>query len=188
MKSISLILAVLLLITSAATCESFSFKPNTLQIPNTPAPTTIKLVGTDNYENSIAIRIPHPVTSSEAAFDTEHIYKVTIKGTGWTLFVEMKSLDVARPKDALNSSADVSVQYFQSQNMRLISDTVGRTPKYGTFRDQEFGFASGDSMFIRTFKLDMNHIVFVMSEFDKASSMTMFNSIVPGTSNSMFSA
>ena len=98
----------------------------------------------------------------------------------------MKSYDAVRPSDPINVSADTNIQYFQSKGMHLVSDTVAKNTNYGLYREQEFGGADGSYLTERTFMLDKKHLVFVMSMFDKAATTKMFNSIVLGTSNSMY--
>jgi hypothetical protein len=150
------------------------------------APVIIPLAGTEDYTNSITMDIPANVVGSSSSFDTEHVYNVEIKGTSWTIFVFLKSFGAARPNDPINVSADTNIQYFQSKNMHLISDTVAENTNYGLYREQEFGWADGNYITERTFMLDKKHLVFVMSPFDRATTTKMFNSIVLGTSNSMY--
>lgn len=155
-------------------------------------PVNIPLEGINDYANSITMDIPYAITSSSAAFSTEHVYEVAIKGTlsnaPWTVFVDLKSFEAARPSDPINASADTNIQYFQSKNMHLVSDFVGQNKNYGLYREQEFGWADGGYMSERTFMLDKNHVAFVMSIFDKETTTKMFDSIMPGTSNSMFAS
>lgn len=154
------------------------------------APVIIPLAGTEGYTNSITMDIPATIVGSSSAFDTEHVYEVAIKGTikgaSWTIFAFLKSFDAARPNDPINVSADTNIQYFQSKNMHLVSDTVAKNKNYGLYREQEFGWADGSYITERTFMLDKKHLVFVMSPFDRATTTKMFDSIVLGTSNSMF--
>jgi hypothetical protein len=171
MKLLAVILGVLLLMIGLSTA----------------APVLIPLEGVEGYSNSITMDVPFTVVDSSGAFDTEHVYKITIKGERSTfIFVFLKSFGATRPTDTLNVSANTNIQTFQSQNMHLVSDVVAENKNYGLYRDQEFGWADGSYMFVRTFMLDKKHVVFVMSPFDKATTTTMFDSIVPGTDNSMF--
>lgn len=154
------------------------------------APVIIPLEGTNGYTNSITMDIPSTISGSSGAFDTEHVYDVSIKGTtdgaSWTIFAFLKSYDAVRPSDPINVSANTNIQYFQSKNMHPVSDTVAKNTNYGLYREQEFGWEDGSYMTVRTFMLDKKHLVFVMSPFDRATTTKMFNSIVLGTSNGMY--
>jgi len=157
---------------------------------STAAAVIIPLAGTEGYANSITMDIPATITGYSSAFDTENVYKsqisILVSGTKSTIFVFLRSFGASRPTDALNVSADTNTQYFQSKNLYLVSDSVAQNKNYGTYREQEFGWVNGSSMFVRTFMLDKKHVAFVMSPFDGATTAKMFDSIVPGVSNDMY--
>jgi hypothetical protein len=153
---------------------------------STAAVVIIPLAGIEGYTNSITMNIPIEIVRHSSGFDTEHVYKVIIIGPNSTVFVFLRSYDAARPTDPLNVSADINIGYFESKNMHLVSDIFAQSKNCGPYREQEFGCAGECHMFVRTFMLDKKHLVFVMSPFDKAATIKMFESIVPGTYKGMF--
>lgn len=150
------------------------------------ASTIIQLEGTEGYNNSITMDIPINVTGSSAEFDTNHVYKAIIKSENTTIFVYLKSFGAAKPSDPLNVTAETNIQYFRSQNMRLLADSVGQNKNYGVYRHQEFGWADGSYMSMLTFMLDKKHVVFVADALDRATITKMFDSINPGVAQGMF--
>jgi hypothetical protein len=154
-------------------------------------PIVIPLKGTEEYSNSITMDIPIKILESSAGFDTEHVYKVTMKGEGTTIFVYLRSFGTAMPVDPLNVSANTNVQYFQSQKMYPLVDFIGYNSNYGTYRDQVFGWQDGGYISMRTFMLDRKHVVFVSDALDRTATAKMFDSIIPGVGkiyNGLFTA
>jgi hypothetical protein len=153
-------------------------------------PVIIPLEGTEGYKNSITMDIPDTIIGSSSAFTTEHIYEVAINGTtngaNWILAVFLRSYGAARPTDPINVSAGTNIDYFKSKNMEAVSDTIVESQNCGLCRDQEFRGSNGSHIIVRTFLLDKKHVAFVMSPFDEDTTSKMFDSIVPGTSDSMY--